>query len=621
MKNSNLDRHAILIHRFALIGLLVLTALVYLNGLYGDFVWDDIFLIKENPTLFQNDPTIFFKGQFFPSHKWNTSSYYRPIVSFSYWLNYKFFGISPFYFHVINLLLHLLCVFLFYYLLRRHFRLLKFGSAWLATAIFALHPYHVESITFISGRTDLLATLFFLLALIHYFDYRRYNRVLPLYLSLCSFALGLLSKELIIIFVPVILLWEILINEKTKLKDALISISPFIVITVLYLPIRALILGKISGYNAINLTQLDFPVRLFYAPVFLCNYFSMLFFPFKFNAYRREQCLSICGDGIQFNFTVIVSYLIILILVFFFVLFIIKKRKDLAFWLSTIFIGLALVVNIISLSAAPLSERFLYLPSLGFAYIVASIVTKLSDRVKLKKPRSSIYALFVISVLFYYSGLIYARNFDWRNELMFYSSHLKASPKSVMAHTGMAKIYGEMGEHDSVIYHAKAAISTNKKTLPAYLSLANAYIYQQKFAQAESTLLSASLLAPKNAHLYLTLGNMESKRNNYNEARSYYLEALSLNSDYYFAYLNIGKLEHTLGNHQDAIRYLEKAKELNPLDPYIHRLLSMVYSDIGENEKARVAWKKYLELPGVKVGELIGDEDAPGVIPESMRRK
>ncbi|GEM_PF-2121115 len=604
--------------KLTILALVLLTSVVYLNGLTGDFLSDDLFLIQNNPLIYQADPTPIMKGEFFPSPGYNNYGYLLPMEILSYWLNYRLVGLNPTGFHVVNLVMHIFCVLIFFYILRRYFGKVKFGAAWLAAAIFALHPYHTESVTFISGRTDILATVFFLLALGEYIEFREKGRVFALYLSLCAFGLGMLSKEILLIFLPTILLWEFAVNERRDFRGALTAASPFVAATVLYFPIRALLLGSTDKALSNPSILTGVLSRLFYAPVLLSKYFTMLIAPLKFNAYRFEEFGRLYSGDIRIDIWTILGLIAAVLIFAAFFILLAKKRRVEAFWFGIIILGLLPVLNIVPIGTVPLSERFIYLPSLGFSVVLAVAITAVSDRVKAKNPKSSIYAFAAIFLIMSYSILTYIRNFDWRNELMFYSAMIRTEPLSEQGHSGMAKVYNEMGELDSVIYYAQKSLSINNN-VQSWLLLSDVYIFRQEFATAESALVEAERLSPENSMVQLAQANLEYSRHDYPTARTKYDQIISRWPDFYLAHLNLGRLEYRDCRYPEALNRLEEARRLKPSDPEVYRLLSMVYSNLGENEKARQAWREYLRLPGVKVGDFTGDDDAPGVIPQSMR--
>jgi len=150
---------------------LLLCVGAYGNALRNGFVRDDQILIVENETIRSLDALIpnltseFFYFERSPLLA-EKRGYYRPLVTVSYLVGYAWWNLNPTGYHATNLSLHILATVLVYVVLRS----LPMGrtSAWLAGALFATHPVHTESVSRIAGRTDVLASVFFLAALYGY---------------------------------------------------------------------------------------------------------------------------------------------------------------------------------------------------------------------------------------------------------------------------------------------------------------------------------------------------------------------------------------------------------------------------------------------------------------------
>ncbi|MEO0010361.1 MAG: hypothetical protein ABIK51_07585, partial [candidate division WOR-3 bacterium] len=147
---------------------LILTALamiqvvLYLQTLKYQFVWDDRLLIVENRLLTKSGPWGIFARPFWSGTEvaeWNRHLvYYRPLTTLSFWLDFKLAGLNPAYFHLVNVVLAAISTVLVALIV---WELLHSGVwAGIAGLLFATHPAHVESIAFVSGRTDLLLTVF-----------------------------------------------------------------------------------------------------------------------------------------------------------------------------------------------------------------------------------------------------------------------------------------------------------------------------------------------------------------------------------------------------------------------------------------------------------------------------
>ena len=194
---------------------------------YG-FLSDDFPLIVANPRLqswslfFQNLLTPFFS---FPTNP--QLHYWRPATLLSYALELRLWGISPWGFHLTNILLHTANTLLLYLLLKR-FRP-EGPLPWTASLLFLLHPAHGENIAWISGRTDLLAFLFLALSLLFRLEYEERKRGLSI--SLLFFTLALLSKEAALLFLPLLFL----LFPSKGLKNRLLLLLPYLSLLPIYL--------------------------------------------------------------------------------------------------------------------------------------------------------------------------------------------------------------------------------------------------------------------------------------------------------------------------------------------------------------------------------------------------
>lgn len=184
------------------IALGVLSVVVFLPGLAGEFVWDDHELIAGNS--FVREPSLL--GEALSHDFWHTSSsvdragqgqghnFYRPVVTLAYFVQFQLFGEHPLGYHVVSLALHVACVLLAFVWLRRR---LGGGAtatiaAGVAAALFAVHPTRVESVSWISGSTDLWLALFVLLGLS---AWDRWRGALGTILASVAFLLATLCKE------------------------------------------------------------------------------------------------------------------------------------------------------------------------------------------------------------------------------------------------------------------------------------------------------------------------------------------------------------------------------------------------------------------------------------------
>src|SRR5215471_4611023 len=190
--------------------------LTYANAIGGQFVIDDTEQIVAN----QEIRSWSMIPQAFRTHVWAFQEnrkllripipfpYYRPIFTVVLTIGYHIFGLRPQGWHLISLLLHIVCS------IGVYFVLFQFSSnktaALISALLFAVYPVHAESVCWISGMTDPLYGSFFLFSLFSYLRYRSSGQRWWLWLSLFLFALSLLSKETAISLAPLVLAYEML---------------------------------------------------------------------------------------------------------------------------------------------------------------------------------------------------------------------------------------------------------------------------------------------------------------------------------------------------------------------------------------------------------------------------
>jgi tetratricopeptide (TPR) repeat protein len=206
---------SIRVRRLAPALLVLLTALIYLPSIGGEFVWDDRQLIETNAQVQQiaSLPRAFVTG--FITDPALKASYYRPLATVSYMVDFLLWRDTPRGYHVTNVVLQALVCLLVYAVALVLLR--NVWAALFAGALFAAHPVHSESVAWISGRTDVLAALMLLPSFLFYARYceRGTQRRWLLLSSLCLF-LALLAKETVIVFPALWLVFGLAVGRRKR---------------------------------------------------------------------------------------------------------------------------------------------------------------------------------------------------------------------------------------------------------------------------------------------------------------------------------------------------------------------------------------------------------------------
>ena len=206
--------------------LCLLVAVSYFPALSAGFVWDDEILTKAAPLhTWSGLAQIWFTPRALLPYE----VHYWPLLYTTFWLEHKLWGLAPLGYHLVNLLLHTGVVLLLWRLLRR----LGVPGAWFAAAVFAVHPLHVESVAWVIGRKDILATLFYLSSVLAYIRFaempRGRRRGGPYLLAMALFVLGLLSKSIAITLPAALLLWHWWRHGRVTMADCSRTLPFFLV--------------------------------------------------------------------------------------------------------------------------------------------------------------------------------------------------------------------------------------------------------------------------------------------------------------------------------------------------------------------------------------------------------
>ncbi len=499
--------------------LILLVGVAFANTLLNQFVYDDKVFVVNNQYIkdIKNVPRFFTDTRSFSGDR--DFMIYRPMAALSLALDHWFWGLDPWGYHLANILLHAANVILVYWLVLSLVYLPV--TAWLAAAVFAIHPAQCETVSWIASRSNLLCTLFLLLAFLSYLRHTRKGY----YWSILFFILGLLAKETAIIFILLIALYDyyyVLKVDKSKAANMWWSYLPVMVISGLYLLLRTLVLGQVRQRDwwggSFWYTILTMGKSFYY-------YLKVLVLPGKLTVdYVLDIARSITDPRVIAGFSLILVIIMLAIKIS-------RKEKLITFGLFWFLIALLPVSNIIPLEAL-LAERFLYLPLIGIAITVAVPLSRLLTATQQPQWKKVSGYLLVIVLLGSYMVRTIQRNMDWRNDHTLWASTVRTSPESPRAHFALGEVYSKEGEYRSAIREYQAALELNPDVAELYNDLGLAYEGERSWTEAiasyQAGLKAKSLTAHTKINLLLNLGNCYSRLRQPDIASSYYRKVLEL---------------------------------------------------------------------------------------------
>lgn len=470
------------------LGLIFIIGLaVFLNGLSGNFIYDDHIVLSHS--LFDQPSRMFnfFSEPYFEDFA--QAGLYRPLTQISFAFNFLFSS-SPFGFHLVNVILHIFNSFLIFILLKKLVGSARVG--FLSSVLFLVLPIHVEAVTSIVGRAELLSLFFSLLAVLFYLNSK-------LVISSLFFFATLLSKEISISLLAIIFVLSL------YQRGGFRWISYYAISLLFFLNLRFFVLGSyalgIKPEFVFNpLVGDSFWERIPTALKVFTLYIQKTLIPYNLSSdYSYNQ---IAVENSIFNPLSFAGILMLVFLLSFLVILITKRKNILfAFAASILIFPYLIISNIFFITGTVMAERLMYIPSLGLVIIISLFFSKFFD--KFKKP--AILAFLVL--IFSFSFLTIPRNRIWASEEKFFSDMYKNSPDSIVAKTNWAKILFESDKKE-----AKDLALESYNQYPDFIPNLNLLAMIEKregnFEKAEVFLERAQLVKPKHQETLVNLSRL-----------------------------------------------------------------------------------------------------------------
>ncbi len=586
-KRNNLTRDVL-----TAIALAIISYVAFLPSLKNEFTnWDDPVYVYENPIV-MNEHTQWSKIFSEP-----VSLNYHPITMLTLAWNYqsaekKDGKISPYIFHEWNLLIHTFSVILMFIFIVRFSR--SYIAGVLCAAVFGWHPMHVESITWISERKDVLYVLFFLVGLIMYLRYSRTSKWHWLLFCFLFFTLSVLSKAVAVVFPIVLLLIDFYQTRKITVRQILEKI-PFLIFS-LYFGWKAYSIqatGAIAKPEAISFTQ-----QLLFGSYGALMYVFKFFFPFKLSAFYPYPNLTNGGNIPLEYFGGLLIWPITLLALYYGY----KKNINLFFGVMFYFITIALVLQFISVGSAIMADRYSYLPYMGLAFPIGMA---LDHFFKKKWATRMIFSFVVVAWSGFLAVSTYARTQVWHDNISLWSDVINKYPTVEVAYKNRGNYYGkELGKIDESYKDYMMLKKMNSKDSKVYSNMGNVYGLRKKPDSALWAYNKAIELSPNNEEAYINRGITYSIMKEYDKAIADFNAAEKIKG------ITLSLLQNRAYTYLAAGRYSESAKDyeqilsLRPNDSQALFYYAIANEGLGNYAMAKQQLQQALSL-GYKADEAI----------------
>ena len=598
--------------------LAVVTFAVYLPALRNDFVnYDDADYVTANSHV-QNGLTLEnIKWAFTTGH----ASNWHPITWLSHMLDCQLFGQNAAMHHLVSLLFHIANTLLLFLLLNRLTATL-WRSAMVA-ALFALHPLHVESVAWASERKDVLSAFFFFLTLLTYTGSRRGKeadfasrsksassprRLLFYLLTLALFALGLMSKPMLVTVPFVLLLLDFWPLQRFQFKSAppilhstsnrsvgqlLLEKVPFLILSAA----SSIITFKVQQHGGAVSTSISFGARIANAVVSYGHYILDMFWPSRLSVLYPHP-----GTWPVWE---IVASAVFLLMVTTAALFALRKHPYLPvgwFW----FLGMLVpAIGLVQVGIQCRADRYTYLPLIGlFLMLVwagAELITYFSKDFSLPpgeragvrgnetsaNPSRSQYfdpVLAIGTVFFPLAVCAFLTSCQigyWRNSETLFRRAVQVTDKNYLAYNNLGYYLSNRGETAAAMENYRKSLQINPNYEDALNNLGYAYANQKKYPEAIAEYEKALRIRPNHPEVHNNLGNALADVGRIDDAIAHYSITLQQKPDHADAHNNLGVALSMKGRYAEAIDHFRAALRYKPSDASAHSNLGNAYAIQG----------------------------------------
>lgn len=505
----------------------MLAVVVYANGMAADFVSDDYASITQNPLV------------------GNLAEMGKNMATFTNYVIFKLFGHnSSVPYHLTSLVAYIVFIWLAYVVLY-----MVFNDRWLATVtmlIFSIHPIHVETVTWISGRIYLLVSISIMLTFLFFIYYLRKRYWGWVVWAGVTFFLGFITDKprpfslfmVIWLYFIYIGLGRLRVDWK---KSLLVMVGIATVFLMIAIPqINRRVVSVNSGYNA---SESVFYNPFFQYPTGLAKYLQLLWLPVDLTLYHTMYTFPI-----WLNWAIILTYLATMTYFYF---------RDKRYFFALGFILAGVLPSMAPLKVSWLvAERYIFLGSLGFCLLIALVLKDIWQRWSLVAV--SLMAVIMVAG----AARIYLRNIDWQTNHNLWVNTCQVSPNSHNAWNNIGDDYDKLKDYENAIKGFTQSTVVKPNYADAFHNRAN---------------------------IFFKIGRLDLARDSYNTA-------LYFSPSLYQTYVSLTQIDMIEKKFDLAMTHAKQAIQLQPENPQALYVLGVVYAQAGMRNEAVDLLKKILSV-------------------------
>ncbi|WP_050785588.1 tetratricopeptide repeat protein [Pedosphaera parvula] len=573
------------------VALTAITLLLYMPSLKGDFVnYDDPDYVTANVEVQKGLTGESIRWAFTTGH----ASNWHPLTWLSHMVDYQLYELKPAGHHATNLILHTANVLLLFWVLWRSTK-----NVWpsaVVAALFAWHPLHVESVAWISERKDVLSAFFWLLTMWAYAEHVRGlkesgKKTMLFYgLSLMTFALGLLSKPMLVTLPFVLLLLDywplnrLSLESKSAWPRLMVEKVPFFLLA--FADSVTTFLVQKKGGAVSSLESIALGERIANAFVSYLRYVGKMVWPENLSILYPHP-----HPAKWPILLVIASVVFVLGMSAAAVVWGRKQRYLFVGWFW--FLGTMVpVIGLVQVGIQAMADRYSYIPHIGLFIVLAWGVPEMLAS---WKQRMEVLVLTTTMALIACLALTLNQEKYWCDSVTLFTHATRVTKNNYLAYNNLGHWLDNQGKPDEALANYQKSIEINPNYDEAQNNIGYVLAKKGKPEEAIPYYFSSLRLNPNRAEVHNNLGNAYADLGKLDEAIREYQAALKINTNYAEAYNGIGISLAKKGDLAGATRWLSDAIRLNPKNVSSHSNLGNVYAMQGKFDLAAIEYKLVLK--------------------------
>src|SRR5437016_5941804 len=566
---------------FALV-LAAVTIFAYWPAWNGGLLWDDDVYITNNELLTAPDGLrrIWFSL--------DSPSQYFPLVYTTFRIEHAVWGLDPTGYHWVNLLLHIANALLVRLVLAR----LKVPGAWLAGAIFALHPVQVESVAWITERKNVLMGFFFLLTLlawVAFLDEKTKRPWLYYGLALILYLLALSAKTTACTL-PVALFLILWLQKKRISWERIFEINPFFVLGIASGLLAIWWERYHQGTSRAIFTFLSPIERVLVASRAIWFYLSKLAWPSNLTfIYPRWDI----APTHLLNYAWLLTGVLVCGAIYFLRRYVGRcVEVAAAFFIATLSPVLGFIM-LYTFRYTFVADHYQYLACIGPIALASAGLINLADMSKNSRTLIFSVALCVVALL---------ATLTWRQAAMYgnietlWRTTLSRNPNCWMAHNNLGIVLFEKGQLDDAIAHYRTTLQMQPNFWDADYNLGTALLGKGQVDEAIFYCDKAVRMQPNDPDAQVALANALVQKRRIDDAIVHYQKAVAIRPDYFLARYGLGHSLLEKGQLDAAIEHSRAALLIQPNNADCHTVLAIALDEKGQSAEAITHYKNALEI-------------------------